>query len=152
MIKHIWSILCRRSIVDSETNNISLYDSLEELSVGVKVKRQDAPIPQAINIPIDYEVVSFWMKENIGSHVQADTEIEIVLPDGSSGKSFPQKIDMPEKMQRIRARYRIKGFGVSMPGTYLFRIKIKESEEKQFRTVSEIPLEVKIQKELDIKQ
>lgn len=152
MIKHIWSILCRRSVIDSETNNISLYDSLEELSVGIKVKQQNAPLPQAINIPIDYEVVSFWMKENIEIHIQADTEIEIVLPNGSTGKSFPQKIDMPEKMQRIRARYRIKGFGVTMPGTYWFKIKIKEGGEKLFRTVSEIPLEVKIQKELEAKQ
>ncbi|MEK7092332.1 MAG: hypothetical protein AAB907_01770, partial [Patescibacteria group bacterium] len=140
-MKHVWSILCRRSVIDNETNNISLYDALEELSVGVKVKQQVAPMPEVINIPIDYEVVSLWMKEDKKTHAQADTEIEVVQPNGKPAKSFLQKIDMPEKMQRLRARYRINGFGVTMPGTYWFKIKIREIGEKQFKTVSEIPLE-----------
>lgn len=151
-MKHIWSVLCRRSVIDNETNNISLYDALEEVSVGVKVKQQVAPIPEVINIAIDYEVVSLWMREDSDSRVQADTEIEIIQPDGKVAKTFPQKIDLPEKMRRFRTRYRINGLTVSTQGTYWFKIKIKETNEKQFRTVSEIPLEIKIQKELDAKQ
>lgn len=151
-MKHIWSVLCRRSIIDNETNNISLNDVLEQLTIGVKVKQQASPIPEGINIPIDYEIVSMWMRENEKGHVQADTEIEIIQPNGKSAKTFPQKIDMPEKIIRSRTRYRINGFIANMPGRYWFRVKIRDENRKEFKTVSEVPLDVIMQKELEAKQ
>lgn len=150
-MKHIWSVLCRRSIIDNETNNISLNDVLEQLTVGVKAKQQVAPMPEVINIPIDYEVVSLWLRGDEKGHVQVDTEIEIMQPNGKSAKTFPQKIDMPEKIQRSRTRYRINGFVVTMPGRYWFKVKIKE-KDGQFKIVSEMPLDINIQKELEVKQ
>lgn len=149
-MKHVWSVVCKRSVIDEETKNISLYDVLEQLSVGVKVKQQAAPVPESINIALEYEVVSMWTKDDREQHVQAESEIEVIQPNGKVAKSFPQKLDMPEKMHRLRARYRINGFVVTMPGVYWFKIKVKKIGEKQFKTVSEIPLEVKIHKELDV--
>jgi hypothetical protein len=145
MLKNIWSILCARSIIDKETNNISIYDALEQLEVEVKIKNNEG-IPVAINLPIEYEVVGMWLRENTEKEIKAELIIELFNPKGKIIKTFNQSIEMPAKMKRLRSRLRIKGFTVEMPGGYLFKVKIKEADQVEFRVVSELPLEVHIKK------
>lgn len=148
MINHIWSILCRRSVIDNETNNISLYDVLEELGIEVTVKGQ-APQDLPINIPIDYEVVSMWMKDKKEIHEKGDIDIEIVNPQGKVLKNIPQAVEIASGSQRLRSRMRIAGFGATGSGIYLFRVKMKQGKEKEYKTVAELPLEVKITKKVE---
>ena len=39
-MKHIWSILCKKSIIDADTNNISINESLEEITFHVSLKEE----------------------------------------------------------------------------------------------------------------
>ena len=34
-MKNIWSLLCRKALIDSQTNTISLIDSFEEIEIGI---------------------------------------------------------------------------------------------------------------------
>jgi len=36
MLEHIWSVLCSRSVIDSETNNVSIQDVIEQITINAE--------------------------------------------------------------------------------------------------------------------
>jgi len=148
MINHIWSLLCRRSVIDSETNNLSLYDILEQLTVDVKIKKGGEDKVTKINIPIEYEVISFWIKPPKIKESKSGIKLEIINPDGKIEKTFEQPLEIPKDKRRLRSRIRIKGFVADKAGNYIFRINYKEGAKGQYIKAADIPLEVILKKEL----
>lgn len=144
-MQHIWSVLCRSSQIDIDTNNVSISNVFEQLVVTLDQKDSEKII-RSVNIPIDYEVVSLWVKERQEKKVKAEIMIDIVDPQGKILKSFPQTGEMPEAMNRLRTRFRIQGLVLTTSGVYKFIVKVKEAGKKDFRIVSEVPLEVILSK------
>lgn len=58
MIHHAWTVLCARSLIDRDTNNISL-DVLEQLNVQIPPPLQGAG---GFVLPARLEVVSLWFR------------------------------------------------------------------------------------------
>lgn len=149
MLNHIWSLLCRRAIVDSGTNNLTISDVLEELTIDIKVEKQNADSMKQINLPLEFEIVSFWKKEDDSTtHLKADCEVEVVNPEGKHMKTFAQKIDMPSGMKRLRTMLRVMGFVVEGSGEYNLKVNVKEEGQKNYKTVSVLPLTVNINKKV----
>lgn len=151
MMQHVWSVLCGRSVIDIETNNLSLFDVFEDLKVDVKSntlsETNGGTINKKINIPIKYEVVSMWSKDKDIKVATGTMQIELIDPTGKSLKSFNHNLEIKEAYNRIRSRIKITGIELTISGTYIYRIKLKEGDKENFRTVVEIPLAVKITKE-----
>ncbi|MFH1601393.1 MAG: hypothetical protein ABIB61_00355 [Candidatus Shapirobacteria bacterium] len=141
MIKHIWSVICQKSLIDKETNNISLIEVLEEVSVNIT---SPGEINKKINIPFKYEVVNYWMKK--GRVKDVDIRIRLVDPDQKVIKSFINRLSIPPDKDRMRSRLRILGLELTRSGSYTFWIEIKEEGKKTFKRVAELPLEVKLTK------
>lgn len=151
MIKHVWSVLCRSSVIDKETNNISLNNVFEQLGVDIKIKKTASnKTVEYINIPIEYEIVSLWLKIDKQKSLKADIKIELVDPKNKTNKTFNQIINMSSEMKRLRSRLKIAGLTLSVPGDYFFRIKIKEEGQNNYRDVAELPLEVNLRKTVDL--
>lgn len=148
MLKHLWSVLCRKSIIDTETNNISINEVFEQLGIDLKANDPKLIAGSQINVPIEWEMVSMWINGNITAPLKAEYEVVITDPIGGSQKSFIQPIEMPIGMKRMRTRMKVMGLVVSIPGDYLFTVNLKEDNQKDFKTVAEIPLEIKINREL----
>ncbi|MEK7518011.1 MAG: hypothetical protein AAB583_05700, partial [Patescibacteria group bacterium] len=55
-----------------------------------------------------------------------------------------QMIEIPKTSRRHRSRMKITGMPLTKQGDYIFQVKIKEEGADDFRLVSELPLEVKI--------
>jgi len=146
MLKHIWSVLCRKSIIDSETNNISLNDVLERLDVDYQEKNESTDKPFILKIPIEYEIVSMWQRVVENADIKAEVEVVIYSPSKKLLKTFPQKLEVAKNFKRFRSRLRITGIEVNEPGNYIFQINMKEVGKKSFKKVAEIPLEVNIHK------
>ena len=143
---HVWSVLCLGSQIDIDTNNISINNVFEQLIVTLQPQTQKQ---ESFNIPIEYEVVSLWIKEPQEKKVKAEVELNIIDPKGTMLKSFKQEGEMPEAMRRLRTRFRIQGLGLTTSGIYRFIVKIKEKNKKEFRIVSEVPLEVHLNKPIN---
>lgn len=146
MIKHIWSILCTSSVIDSDTNVISFRDILEHLDVKAEVKGDKGKEVKYINIPLQYEIVSMWYKKDKGEDLKGKIELEIVNPEGKVEKNFLQDIELTPGKKRLRSRMKIQGFAISMSGDYIFRVKMKEGGQKEFKIVAQIPLEIDLSK------
>jgi hypothetical protein len=137
-MKHIWSVICKKSIIDSETNNITLNEVLEEITFSFSNKDL---IDKSVNFPFDFEIISYFTAAR--KNEKADMEIELLNPGKKMIGKFIQKIEFPENKLRLRVRIKTSGISVDKDGEYLFRIKIKTQGNEKFKTVSEIPIFIK---------
>lgn len=144
MIRHIWTALCRESIIDQDTNNISLLNIFERLEVGVNDLDRKIQNKEKIGVPINFEIISLWRRNSQQKDALGDVDIEVLRPDGEVSKKFSYKLEIKDPLVRMRSRFRINGFEVTTSGDYIFRVKIKEDGDKEFKTTAEVPLEVHI--------
>ncbi len=142
MIKHIWSVLCQRSIIDPQSNNVSIIDVFEALEVDInsapEVKGQNNP---EFNIPVQYQVVTLWTitdaKKNAG-----EIQITLVNPNGGEKILVKSVLKFPADKRRIRSINQIQGLPVNKSGDYHFIVELKQNE--RFEKVADLPLEVKL--------
>ena len=145
-LKHVWSVLCKESTINQDDNVISLYGVLEELNITLTpIKGSGADSPEKVGIPINYEIVSMWIKYNKKEIVKAEIEYTLVSPTGKELLKTIQNAEIPETSKRFRSRMKISGIQVEKEGEYNFRVRIKELGSDIFKTVCELPLEIKIQ-------
>jgi hypothetical protein len=146
-MKHIWTVLCKESIIDTESNNISLLNVLEQISIGINDSNGQRLLKEGkmlnLNV-IPFEIVSFWAKEDSTKPEEADMIIEFLDPKGNKIKEFEQHIIITAQYSRIRTRIKINGLSVKDSGTYNFTIRIKDKAVKNAKIVAEIPLEINI--------
>src|SRR3989344_6467803 len=129
-IKHIWSVLCRESLINKDDNVISLNGVLEQLTVGLKPDR-DGKLPEKVNIPINYEIVSFWIKEvDYTEEAKADIEIKLLEPGGKKIIGIIKKMIIPKNIKRFRSRMKIAGLTIVKKATIYFRVVKKRKKKK----------------------
>jgi len=144
-VKHIWSILCKESVVNQDDNLISIYGVLEELNVSLTTKNaRSNKLPEKVGIPINYEIVCLWFKKNTQELASAQIEYSLISPEGKELIKNTQSMEIPVNIRRFRSRMKISGLPLTINGDYFFKVKIKESGDKNFKLVSKLPLEVKI--------
>ena len=49
MIEHIWSVLCSRSVIDSETNNVSIQDVIEHIIINAEPTENGLALSSMLN-------------------------------------------------------------------------------------------------------
>jgi len=122
MAQHVWSVICARSIIDSDSNNISLIDVLEQLTVG--------PLPEepgTLVIPVNFEVVTLWSRSNHQGG-RWRSRLVMITPQGTNHASAPMDVDLT-RFERVRNRARTMGLQYEGPGRYEFRIELQEDGE-----------------------
>lgn len=143
-IKHIWSVLCKESVIDQDDNNISIHGVIEELSISLAPVNGTGKLPEKLNIPMNYEIVSLWQKSKEVDIAKAEIEYLFIDSENKELLKNTQTIEIPKTSRRFRSRMKIAGMPLSKEGDYTFQIKIKEEGTNTFHLVVELPLEVKI--------
>lgn len=145
MIKHIWSVLAQKSIIESESNSLSIIDVIEELTVGLNKNAPAFPADASINIPLNYEIVSYFISDKKNPTPKATMLINLKDPKGNIIKTFEPQIVWEAGKDRLRVKIKIIGLTVKGPGLYTYEIRLKEEEQNEYKTISELPLVVKIE-------
>ncbi len=143
-IKHIWSVLCKDSIINQDDNNISINGVLEELAVSLTPVKETGKPPEKFGLPINYEIVSMWQRNSQVEIAKAEIEYIFIDPDKNELLKNIQSIEISKTSRRHRSRMKIVGMPLTKEGDYTFQVKIKEEGSDKFHIVAELPLEVKI--------
>lgn len=144
MIKHIWSVLCQKSIVDQQTNNVSLLDVFEalELEITPAQNTMTSSNPE-FNVPVQYEIISLLSKEKADpKDTQYSIRITLINPGGEKKILVDRELPFLANKRRMRSINQIRGLPINKSGDYHFVVAIKQDE--RFQEVADLPLEVKL--------
>src|SRR3990172_3519864 len=136
MIEHIWSVLCSRSVIDSETNNVSIQDVIEQITINAE------PTEDGF-LPFPLELITLWGRKEIDRPARGIERVSFVTPSGKHTIISESKIDL-SKAERHRQRVRFPGLPIGEAGRHYFRVEFKENGD-QYREVAAVPLTVQFQ-------
>jgi hypothetical protein len=141
-IIHVWSVLCQSSSVDADTNNISLFNLVEQLGLP-----EDAPFPIALGDAM--QIVTMWARIDINTPVSGEERISVVSPTNEILQTFPPSVIDLKKFIRLRHRFVAGGLVFPEWGRYLFNIELREGDSEEFKLVTSIPLDLVNQKMIE---
>lgn len=145
-MKNIWTIICEKSLIDTDSNLISLINSLETINVNLKVKKEDDKKNSIHSVAMNYEIVSYWFRDKELVSKDYNIKMDLISPDGKTLNTFNQIMNFPEKISRLRSRMQVSGLTVNKSGTYY--IVTSYLEDNNYIEISKNPFEIIINKEL----
>jgi hypothetical protein len=142
-MQHVWSILCEKSSIDTETNLLSLFSCLEEISVVVDKEKMKDKGGKFI-LPANFQLVSFWSldEKEVNKENQLITKVELVAPSGEVLNQFTNSFKVKSGARRFRNRANIQGVPVIGEGRYFLKLWHQIGED--YKLVANLPLDVKI--------
>lgn len=140
-IKHIWSVLCSNSSIDQTTNNVSLFNVIEQIEL---TKKSGSEFNEDVEkgIGINLELITLWQKT--GRQTSFEHFVEFVDPIGKVLNEIKFPFNFPEKVKRFRANLKIQGLKITKGGEYNFRISVKEESQTKFTKIHELPLLIEV--------
>lgn len=142
IINHEWSILCSSSLLDKETNNLSLINVIEQIVLDVELKEGiEWDDKKGDAFPFNMVIVTRLRKiideQDI---VNGDIKVDFVAPDKSMISSFEQNFELAKGVDNTRLRFGIGGLVLRTSGIYHFVINLKEND--RYKEVYSLPLKV----------
>jgi hypothetical protein len=143
-VKVLWSILCQDAVIDRETNNVSLFNIVEEVSIPVEppTKTPTSVAPQRLTAA-DFALVTLWARSDEKVGEQGRGRIRLVLPDTKEVAQSEFEVDLTTYL-RSRFVMRFHGLPGGDQGTYRFIIESKDMAGDWVQ-MFELPLRVAIQ-------
>lgn len=147
-MKNIWSVICEKSSIDSQTNILSLFNCIEELKIEInknKISKDSKMI-----IPVNFQLISLWLIDNYNKENAAEIKIELIDPSGKVLNESVNTLKTKVGEKRLRSVINISGLELTEAGIYYYRISQKIG--KKFEFASETPVYVDLSYQiLDIK-
>lgn len=140
MITHLWTVLCLKSSVDKDTNNISLFSILEQITIS------GPPLPQGLTglLPMEFEVVNLWYNSpDVGPQ---NGHARISLKDSSGNILAIHEFEADvTRFSRHRTISKVNGIPFREPGTYQLLLQLRREGDTEFRDMISYPLDILIQ-------
>ena len=151
MIRHIWTVLCQKSILDHDTNNLTLVDVAEQIVISIadldSVKLSAAAVQpmQETNAPsvtLRLELVSLWARQKKDRPEKGHARIRIMAPSSEIMYEMTYEINLSAST-RFRQRSGLMGLPPAIAsGEYIFITELLDPETNEYVIVAETPLEI----------
>ena len=140
-MKVLWGILCKNVIVNRDTNNITLVEVLERVTITATPPEEQPEPDQGINAMLDIHLVSSWARSDPNTPEMVYAKFRVVAPDGRSLASEELEVDLTEsRYLRASGHLLDAPFAFSGEGQYLFKIETRPPEpESEWKEVYELP-------------
>lgn len=139
MIQHVWTILCRLSVVSQETNNVSLIEILEEANI---------PIPPPANlgpgfVPAVVDVVTLWSRQDDNQPALGSARVLLISPSGIQLNEIVYEVDLREP-RRFRHTSRMIGLPAQDEGRYHFRLAYRLQGTDDWVDAGSLPIWINV--------
>lgn len=135
MAEHIWTVVCESSILDARSNNVSLIQVVEQLSVR-----------GATNVvPVKVVVASLWVKTvATGESETIRCRVTWCGPDGGAmgDAQVVSEATIAREQLRLRTFSEFQGIPVRDAGRYRFVVESAEAEDGDWVARASIPVDV----------
>jgi hypothetical protein len=134
MIHHVWTVVCSRAVIDRDSNNVSLQNVVEQLTIS----REPGPVA----IPVSLDIMTLWARADPDVPTKGRARTTFLSPSGVVNDGpFEYDIDL-SKHRRYRSRGHIQPLRVEEAGRHTFRVELQKEGETEWRQVASIPLEI----------
>jgi hypothetical protein len=151
MAEHVWSLLCDKVLIDPTSDNVSLIDITERLTLHVSeegsIERQvteaRADGDKGILIPTALYLVSSWVRSDLTKPEEARFRYTLLNPAGDRVHEEAYGVDLRGfASQRVFIRFR--QVPVSALGQHWILIEQEEQQKKhtRWRVVARLPLDL----------
>ena len=142
MAELLWAVLCYKANVDKETNNVSLLDVLEQITLQPGQDLEDEA--EGIAMAHHMELATLWRRTDPAVPELGHMRLELVTPRNNvSGRAeLPLRLDTS-----VRYRGIVKLDALPFEGFGTYRFRVSKKEEGDWREVTSVPLEVGKEKE-----
>jgi hypothetical protein len=141
MAQLVWCVLCRKGVLDKYTNQMSLLDVIDELTIAPA-----QPIPadaRDIFLSVQFHVVSLWVRSDMSVPETLRFRTVISGPNNRTSPGPETEINLREFV-RSRHITRFEALPFHGAGQYRFFIERYSAEREGWERLTSIPLEVKI--------
>jgi hypothetical protein len=121
-----------------------MFDVLEQLTLNVVFSPKVQDSSPKISVPINYEIVSLWVRDSNKGSEHLDIQARLLDPKGEELAASRFSGEFLENTRRLRTRLKISGIVITFAGNYTVEVSYKETVSDDFEVVAKVPLEVAI--------
>lgn len=133
-MKHVWSIICQRYLVDAKTNNLSLIDIYNRFGFTGNFPENR---PLVLTLPNPIYLVSTWRRESNTDPQQCKALVKTISPNGEILGQF--EIDFKfMNSDEHRTFGKVETLLYTYNGVYQIQVYVQDEEEP----VASIPFEI----------
>jgi hypothetical protein len=140
MIRHLWTVVCLKTSIDKDTNNISLFSILEQITIS------GPPLPQGQTgfVPMEFEVVTLWYNSpDVGPQ---NGRARILFRDSAGNILSQHEFDAEvTRTPRHRTISKINGMPFREPGTYQLQLQLRREGDTEFTDMISYPVDILFQ-------
>ena len=144
-MKVLWAILCENVIINQQTNNVSLIEVVDQITVPAPPPGNVVKPDEKIGTFLNMRLVVLWARSDRDVPESGQARIRIIAPDGKEAQTTEHHVDLSE-VPRSSAIGSIVGFPFPLTdeGEHLFRVE-KRTPDSSWSKEFELPLWVEIQ-------
>jgi len=139
-MKHIWSLICERSSIDSQTNLLSIFNCIEEVSL--EIDKTKIPDGDKLVVPANIQLISLWTSENFTEENSTEIKVEFIDPNGKILTEFINVLKTKKGEKRLRSLVGMQGLQVTDGGRYYY--KIYQKNNNKFEVITELPFDINL--------
>lgn len=144
-IKPKWSVLCHKTSIDKDSNSLSIFNVLEQLTLSPKDWENLSKDEKGNKVILVYfELVTLW-EHNPQKKEQREIKVTLLDPHGEKIFEQPFPLHLEKSKTGLRQRLQFRGLPVTDAGEYLFKISLKK--EEKYQKVSEISFNLKTKRQ-----
>ena len=133
-MRHVWTVVCEKVVVDSRTNNASL-DVLEQVLLGPEAFGSDAPVL----VPMPMTIASLWHRNELDDPERGTARMTIIDPSGTRIAEAEIAVDLT---QHVRSRSFAQTGGMPITGVGVYEFVIEQQANDDWTEVARVPLQV----------
>ena len=141
-MKVIWGILCQSSVIDRQTNNVSLFNVIEEISIPAQPPQMQPGQPWPTDVaPLMFDLVILWMRSDEDTPERGRGRVRLVVPNQKApalGQEF--EVDLTNYL-RLRMVLKVPGLPAGDLGMYRFIVDGK-TDTSDWAEMFELPIRV----------
>ncbi len=151
MAKHLWTVICSRAIVDSETKQATLVDIVEKVTVHADIQAADSETPvfdieamletyDMVKVPVRLSLVCLWTRSVRDLPEASQSRFRIKTGTGKTVAEAHEEIPLG---QTVNARMTINFDSFPFAGYGVYSVETwSRSEGKRWKKHTVLPLEV----------
>ena len=137
-----WSIIAESMAIDRDTNNLSLFNIIEQAQIPEPPELSDTSNGDTLPaVPLKLVVVTLFSRSEPDQGERKEVRLVVAMPNGRVAET-PLRFDVDlESAARNRTRINVGTLPLAGQGEYLFRIEGLD-EGGEWQMMSEAPLQV----------